>query len=1108
MTQAGAVWYKVAVDDKSALGTALSAANDHYIKFTAPYDGTVAFTASIDSLHSKYTASLKIKAAEVASDCGNSGDANVNLTAVGTNFVLSHNVTAGTTYYVWAYSWNAGAGGYSPYITISSITYTHASDLTTLTLANDSEAGEVFVNGVAGVTSCNVQKGEYVKLSVAPNAGSIFGGWKNSSDEIVSEDSEIWVLAEDAISLTTTWRTADVHNFVWNPAVASGNWNDSANWLYEGVAPAATYPSDASSDVVTFNSAATVNFTEAAFASNVTFNAAVTLAGAKGLTAKMIAGEGVLTLDSFTLANISGTSLVVSNDIAVVGTSTNYFNAYSSTIELRGDISGSAPLKFTLNDNGNSRVLLYGNNNGYTGEGLVVGGRTDARRSVFGFWNQYAAGTNAFWTVNYNACSYNKADYVMAKQTTYIGGYSGEFSDKENNRHLYIGYLNRDSDITLINPNSRLFDITKVGTANLTIANTLVRNLTINGGSVTMPLGIAPNTLTIAEGAKIILAGDSEWAVDTVTNLFSYTTLAGTGAAMLASQIELTGLAANLGAEFTVDTENKTVSATIVKKATPEPSTVPVFLTGGQSNTEGRIPNSDLPAYLANNELALVSNHSTVSDSTELGTFSAWAPSDKWAYDTEVYYQLAQALGTEFYVVKTSYGGTSVNPSVNNSPSSHDNAWLPGYGAGYHWSADADFLAATVSAGRTFVTNDVTYDGQSMLKAWIENIDAALDALIADNKTPEVKAIIWHQGESDNNNGNYADNLTEMVNYVRQHLATKLSNDDYLDLPFFCGNVPRKSSLFKVNLDNQFKTIEETENNNMHVVDIYDLTMLSDNKHFDAASAITFGKRLYNRMIDEGVIEGDTVEVAPCVRSPDFGVEQVINNTTTWTWNEMSGDIATALTNIDGIYFHAGSGNSRKVQIYNHSETLNWTIGDTTPTVVSKGAYCTAYANSSSSISQTSTAGDNNAGSYMVAMNAGRAGKFEVFYWAREGCTVRMYLNGQVVDSHEASDGELVRLYGENTAKSVYYLGFGKGAIMGARFVPTEEMPTVQITIGADGYGTFGNLYESSFVLPEGVKAYAISPVEGYSTLLSMTEVGALNLGDAVVVSGPAGTYD
>ena len=546
----------------------------------------------------------------------------------------------------------------------------------------------------------------------------------------------------------------------------------------------------------------------------------------------------------------------------------------------------------------------------------------------------------------------------------------------------------------------------------------------------------------------------------------------------------------------------------VYRKGAPEPSTVAVFLTGGQSNTEGRIPNSELPAYLAVNGRALVSNHSTVSDSTELGKFAAWAPTGKWAYDTEVYYQIAQALETEFYVVKTSYGGTSVSPSVNNSPSAHENAWLSGYGAGYHWSADADFLAATSSAGRTFEQGGVTYDGQSMLKAWIENIDASLDAIVASGKTPEVKAIIWHQGESDNNNGNYASDLTAVVTYIRQHVAAKLQNDDYLNLPFFCGNVPRRSSLFKVGLDRNFTAIEETSGNNMHVVDIYDLTMLSDNKHFDAASAITFGRRLFNRMVDEGVMEGEKAEVEDCVRAPNFGLEHVVNNTTTWRWDETSGDIATSLTDVDGMYFHGQNTNSRKFKVAaKGTGTVSWTIGEEGAESISKGAY-TAWIDKAGNIAATTTAGDSSSKLYnMAAVNVGRAGAFEAFaYVPAANATAKLYCNGKLVSSATSETAGTLHLKATNAEKATYYI-YGSGVLLAARFVPDEEMPEVSLAIGESGYGTFGNVYEANFALPEGVKAYAISPVDGCPTLLSMTEVGALNLGEAYVVKGAPGTY-
>ena len=130
---------------------------------------------------------------------------------------------------------------------------------------------------------------------------------------------------------------------------------------------------------------------------------------------------------------------------------------------------------------------------------------------------------------------------------------------------------------------------------------------------------------------------------------------------------------------------------------------VPMFITGGQSNTDGRLGSGTLPGYLASNERALVSYHAPLAEA-RLGVFAAYAPCSgeagqpgNWAYDAELYYLLGNALGKTFYVAKTSYGGTSIRPSVNNSPSGHSNAWLAGYGAGYHWSADEDFLDTIIT---------------------------------------------------------------------------------------------------------------------------------------------------------------------------------------------------------------------------------------------------------------------------------------------------------------------------------------------------------------------------------------------------------------------------
>jgi len=560
----GATWYKVAVDDKSALGTALSETGDHYIKFTAPYDGTVSFKTSVDSLSSKYKAALYIKAAEAASACANSGDAKVNFTEANKVYTLSLDVTAGTTYYVWAYSWNAGAGGYNPYITISSIIYSHASDLTTLTVANsDSTAGAVTVNGAAVDGEFDVQKGEYVHLVATPSGANAFAGWKNGDGETVSGASDFWLCVEGATSLTATWRSVDPHSFVWNWKVEEGDWNNQANWLYEGVVPATTYPNDSESDYVTFNTAAKINLGEGASAKEVWLNGAVTFTNGT-LTASLVTryeDDGRAILANAGFANPKNLAAEISCPIVMTAGTINWFNKVSDGdwkdwMTVSGDISGEGRYNVNLANVQGNGVKFTGNNNGFHGDVYTSGGKSN--RSVIN-WSENAVGTNTFLHIGHSYGTYNNDSYRMGADVKF-GGVDGGWWDRYDGALLTIGYLNRDSVINISNGvGGRANSVAKVGNANLTLGTKTIKDLTISAGSVTMPVGIAPQTLTVADGTRIIIPGDTAWTDGTVTNLFSYTTLAGAGT--LAEQVEVTGLAEGLVA--TIAVAENTVTATI-----------------------------------------------------------------------------------------------------------------------------------------------------------------------------------------------------------------------------------------------------------------------------------------------------------------------------------------------------------------------------------------------------------------------------------------------------------------------------------------------------------------------------------------------------------------
>ena len=285
---------------------------------------------------------------------------------------------------------------------------------------------------------------------------------------------------------------------------------------------------------------------------------------------------------------------------------------------------------------------------------------------------------------------------------------------------------------------------------------------------------------------------------------------------------------------------------------------VSVFLTAGQSNTAGRCMNENLPDYIktlgaANDGVYQYCNWSYTNGSTRKseseGVFRKFWPemessnnSGRFAYDAIVYYWIEQALQKDFYVVKHAMGGTSIDPSCT---SSND----------YHWSADATWLAEHASCN--------TEGGTSMLKAFCDNIGASLDALTTDGKAYDIKAMIWHQGESDRSGtgpDNYYDNLKAVVKYVRDYLVEKTGDEKYANLDFICGTVPTNSKQYNKKVYDALFTLAQ-EDSHFHVIETSPGTFIGDQLHFDANCAERLGIGMYNKMVDLGLVSGEKQDV-------------------------------------------------------------------------------------------------------------------------------------------------------------------------------------------------------------------------------------------------------
>lgn len=274
---------------------------------------------------------------------------------------------------------------------------------------------------------------------------------------------------------------------------------------------------------------------------------------------------------------------------------------------------------------------------------------------------------------------------------------------------------------------------------------------------------------------------------------------------------------------------------------------VTVVITAGQSNTAGRCYNDSLPEYIKALDGKYqycqwsYTNGKTRKADKE-GEFRPFWPemegrnkgAFRFAYDAITYYLMEQALQEPFYVIKHAEGGTSIDPACKSS-------------GNHHWSADKAFLDSTTS---------VNLGGLSLLKAFEDNIDKSIDALKAQGLEPDIKCMLWHQGESDRKCPSaYYENLKTMVAHIRQHLVEKTGNKKYASLPFLCGAVPTNSKQYKKQVEDA-KLLLAQEDKDFHYIPLEEATFIGDQLHFDRPTAERLGRGMYNKMLDLKLIKG------------------------------------------------------------------------------------------------------------------------------------------------------------------------------------------------------------------------------------------------------------
>lgn len=261
-----------------------------------------------------------------------------------------------------------------------------------------------------------------------------------------------------------------------------------------------------------------------------------------------------------------------------------------------------------------------------------------------------------------------------------------------------------------------------------------------------------------------------------------------------------------------------------------------VIITAGQSNTDGRASNLDLPAYIKALSMDTI-HYATgaypycrIAQNDPEGRFIPFWPqakrggeTNKFGFDAVAYYWLGQLWKEEFYVIKWAIGGTAISPQ--GTP-----------GKPRCWYADSTWLAQNKATSE---------GGPSLLLSFVKEIDVCIDQTLSKlEQGYQIDAFLWHQGESDHLCGkDYYQNLKTLVAYVRAHLSAK-TGKDYSQLPFIFGTVAHGNVCYSAEVEEAMQRLA-SEDPNMYLIDLSAAELLPDRLHFTARSAEHFGREVY-----------------------------------------------------------------------------------------------------------------------------------------------------------------------------------------------------------------------------------------------------------------------
>ena len=320
-----------------------------------------------------------------------------------------------------------------------------------------------------------------------------------------------------------------------------------------------------------------------------------------------------------------------------------------------------------------------------------------------------------------------------------------------------------------------------------------------------------------------------------------------------------------------------------------------VFIYAGQSNADGREYVQNLPDYMKvgtspynpYTHLKWASICGNPSKST-FGT-RTMATGERYAFCDVTNYWIDQAVSEDFYAIKCAYGGTAIAPGVTV-------AKLP------IWYADAEWMTTHNAYKGDDITQEAYANNNSLTKNLTEGVASLIDGTLAAlDAGYDVKAIMWHQGESDRNaSGSYYTNFKTMIQFMRQAIYAKTGDEADLTLPFIFGTVCRRSTQYSTGVEEAQKQVAR-DVENVYCIDMKNATLLPDNLHFDKQATEYLGKKMYNQLVTLGLVSGEQVEVEefPVKESLMDNVEVPTPDNRSWdftssAWTQATKDSLTA----------------------------------------------------------------------------------------------------------------------------------------------------------------------------------------------------------------------